>query len=111
MIIKPREGRAIKNKNSKRIIRLVRVSPEAMRAFPDGFPTCRDSDATLSRTVNKYLRAHGLMESDKHVMSSLRHSYEDRLLRAGVDVYSTFRSRRSRTNSASHIGNCGKPLS
>ena len=85
MIIKPREGRAIKNKNSKRVIPLVGVSLEAMRAFPNGFPTYRESDATLSATVNKYLRAHGLMESEKHVMYSLRHSFEDRLLRAGVD--------------------------
>lgn len=85
MIIKPREGRAIKNRNSKRVIPLVGVSLETMRAFPDGFPTYRDSDATLSSTVNKYLRANGLMESDKHVMYSLRHSFEDRLLRAGVD--------------------------
>jgi len=57
MIIKPREGRTIKNKNSKRIIPLVGVSLEVMRAFPDGFPTYRESDATLSATVNKYLRA------------------------------------------------------
>ena len=85
MIIKPREGRAIKNKNSRRVIPLVGVSLEAIKAFPDGFPTYRDSDATLSATVNKYLRAHQLMESDQHVMYSLRHSFEDRLLRAGVD--------------------------
>ncbi|MEO9515208.1 MAG: integrase, partial [Paracoccaceae bacterium] len=73
------------NKNSKRVIPLVGVSLEAMRAFPNGFPTYRESDATLSATVSKYLRANGLMESDKHVMYSLRHSFEDRLLRAGVD--------------------------
>ncbi|SLN38552.1 hypothetical protein [Pseudooctadecabacter jejudonensis] len=84
MIIKPREGRAIKNKNSTRVIPLVGVSFDAMRAFPNGFPTYRDSDATLSATVNKYLRANGLMESDRHVMYSLRHSFEDRLLPAGV---------------------------
>ena len=36
MFIKPREGRTIKNKNSKRIIPLVGVSFEAMRAFPNG---------------------------------------------------------------------------
>jgi len=85
MIIKSREGRAIKNKSSRRVIPLVGVSLEAIKAFPDGFPTYRDSDATLSATVNKYLRAHQLMESDQHVMYSLRHSFEDRLLRAGGD--------------------------
>lgn len=85
LIIKSRADRAIKNRNSKRIIPLVGVSLEAFRAFPDGFPSYRDSDATLSSTVNKFLRTNGLMESDKHVMYSLRHSFEDRLLRAGVD--------------------------
>jgi len=44
MIIKPREGRAIKNKTSKRVIPLVGASLEAINAFPDGFPTYRDSD-------------------------------------------------------------------
>ncbi len=85
MIIKPREGRAIKNKNSKRVIPLVGVSLGAVWIFPHGFPTYRENDATLSATVNKYLRANGLMENEKHVMYSLRHSFEDRLLRAGVD--------------------------
>ncbi|EEB84905.1 DUF6538 domain-containing protein [Roseobacter sp. GAI101] len=85
LIIRSRPGRAIKNKNSKRVIPLVGVSLEVMRAFPNGFPTFRDNDAGLSSTVNKYLRANGLMESDDHVVYSLRHSFEDRLLRAGVD--------------------------
>lgn len=85
LIVRSRLGRAIKNKNSKRMIPLVGVSLEVMREFPDGFPTYRDNDAGLSSTVNKYLRANGLMESDDHVVYSLRHSFEDRLLRAGVD--------------------------
>ncbi len=85
LIVRSRPGRAIKNQNSKRVIPLVGVSLEVMRAFPTGFPTYRDNDAGLSSTVNKYLRANGLMESDDHVVYSLRHSFEDRLLRAGVD--------------------------
>ena len=85
LVIKPRQGRTIKNNSSKRVLPLVGVSLEAMRAFPNGFPSYRENDATLSSTVNNYLRGNGLMESDKHVMYSLRHSFEDRLLREGVD--------------------------
>lgn len=85
LIIKPRADRAIKNRNSKRLIPLTGISLEAFKGLPNGFPNYRNSDATLSSTVNKFLRANGLMESDKHVMYSLRHSFEDRLLRAGVD--------------------------
>lgn len=83
--IKPRSDRAIKNRNSKRRIPLIGISLDALKEFPNGFASYRGSDATLSSTVNKFMRANGLMESKKHVMYSLRHSFEDRLLRAGVD--------------------------
>lgn len=84
LVIKPRADRAIKNRNSKRIIPLIGASLEVFKAFPDGFARYRKSDAALSATVNKYLRENSLMESEKHVMYSLRHSFEDRLLRAGA---------------------------
>ena len=77
-------GRTLKNKNSKRIIPLVGVSLEAFRQFPNGFPRYADNPA-LSDTVNKYLRENKLLQSDKHSLYSLRHSFEDRLLAAGVD--------------------------
>lgn len=83
--ITPRKGRAIKNKSSKRKIPLLGVSLEAIKEFPDGFPSYRDNHADLSAKVNNYLRARGLMESEDHVMYSLRHSFDDRLLCAKVD--------------------------
>ena len=79
------ETRQIKNKTSRREIPLTGVSLEVFRAFPSGFPHYREKPATLSATVNKYLRENGLMESDRHVMYSLRHSFEDRMLRGRID--------------------------
>lgn len=76
--------RALKTKHSKRIIPLVGVSLEAFRAFPNGFPRYADNPA-LSATINKYLRENGLLETPEHSLYSLRHSFEDRMLAAGVD--------------------------
>jgi integrase len=77
--------RQLKNHNSKRKIPLLGVSLEAFRAFPDGFPRYRGSSASLSATVNKFLRTNGLLETNDHSMYSLRHSFEDRMLAAGID--------------------------
>jgi len=77
-------GRQLKSQYARRKIPLLGVSLEAFKQFPDGFPRYRDS-AALSATVNKYLRAHGLLESPDHSMYSLRHSWEDRMLSAGID--------------------------
>ena len=85
LMIASDETRQIKNKTSRREIPLTGVSLEVFRAFPSGFPHYREKPATLSATVNKYLRENGLMESDRHVMYSLRHSFEDRMLRGRID--------------------------
>ena len=77
-------GRQLKSQYSKRKIPLLGVSLEAFKQFPDGFPRYRDS-ASLSATVNKYLRTHGLLETPEHSLYSLRHSFEDRMLAAGID--------------------------
>lgn len=77
--------RQLKSKNARRIIPLCGISLEALRASPDGFPRYRDSAASLSATVNKYMRQHGLMETPQHTLYGLRHSFEDRMLAAGVD--------------------------
>ncbi|WP_407473635.1 tyrosine-type recombinase/integrase [Sulfitobacter sp. PM12] len=78
-------GRHLKSKNARRVMPLLGVSLEALRAFPDGFNRYRLAPAGLSAVVNKYLRAHGLLETPEHSMYGLRHSFEDRLLAAGVD--------------------------
>lgn len=79
------EGRQVKTKHAKRKVPLLGVSLEALRAFPEGFPRYRESSASLSATVNKYLRENGLLESEDHTLYSLRHSFEDRMLAAGID--------------------------
>jgi integrase len=85
LVIASDETRQIKNKTSRREIPLTGVSLEVFRAFPSGFPHYREKPANLSATVNKYLRENGLMESESHVMYSLRHSFEDRMLRGRID--------------------------
>lgn len=78
-------GRHLKSRNAKRIIPLLGVSLEALRGFPQGFPRYRGSPASLSATINSFLRDNKLMETEKHTLYGLRHSFEDRLLAAGID--------------------------
>ena len=78
------EERQLKSAYAKRVIPLCGVSLEAMRAHPEGFPRYRDKPG-LSATVNKYLRENGLAETPLHTMYSLLHSFEDRMIAAGVD--------------------------
>ncbi|MBN8294589.1 tyrosine-type recombinase/integrase [Rhodobacter sp. NTK016B] len=78
-------GRMLKSKAAQRKIPLLGVSLEAFREFPDGFPRYQRNSASLSATVNKFLRAHGLAETEAHTMYSLRHAFEDRMLEAGID--------------------------
>jgi integrase len=85
IVIAPDATRQIKNRTSRREIPLTGVSLEVFQEFPTGFPHYRERPATLSATVNKFLRENGLMESDAHVMYSLRHSFEDRMLRGRID--------------------------
>lgn len=83
-IVITNEGKKTKTRTSRRTIPLVGISLEAMRAFPDGFPTYRFKDK-ISDTVNKFLRENGLLETEEHTFYGLRHSFEDRMLAAGVD--------------------------
>jgi integrase len=78
-------GRQMKSRNARRVIPLTGVSLKAMAQNPDGFPQYLNSSATLSGTVNKYLRANGLLETPEHSLYGLRHSFEDRMLAAGID--------------------------
>ena len=78
------EGKHLKAGSSKRIIPLVGISLEAMQRHPEGFPNYRFKDR-ISATANSYLRENGLLETDKHTLYSLRHSFEDRMLHAKID--------------------------
>lgn len=77
-------GRQLKSAYARRIIPLAGVSLEAFKECPKGFPRYADNPG-LSGTVNKFLRDNGLMETPGHTLYSLRHSFEDRMLAAGVD--------------------------
>lgn len=79
-----RRQTALKTKSSRRIIPLAGVSLEAFQACPGSFPRYQDSGG-LSAIVNKFLRNNIAMPSPAHTMYCLRHSFEDRLLAAGVD--------------------------
>lgn len=78
-------GRTLKSQYAKRVIPLAGVSLEALKQFPGGFPRYRFNSATLSATVNKSLREANLLPTAKHSLYSLRHSFEDRMLAAGID--------------------------
>lgn len=79
------ENRQLKSANAERRIPLLGVSLEALRAFPGGFDRYRTNSATLSATVNKFLRNNDLKETDGHTMYGLRHAFEDRMLAAHID--------------------------
>lgn len=78
------EGRRLKTRRSRRQIPLTGVSLEAFRSMPGGPDRYRDKPG-LSATLNKFLRANGLVETPRHTVYSLRHGLEDRMLIAGVD--------------------------
>jgi integrase len=77
-------GRQLKNPQSKRVIPLTGISLKAFQDCPNGFPTYRGKD-TASATINKFMRENGLMESDQHVLYSLRHAFEDRMIAGEFD--------------------------
>lgn len=77
-------GRHVKSRYSIRKIPLTGVSLEAMKQSRDGFPRYRNKQS-FTNTINKFLRENHLLETPDHVLYSLRHSFEDRLLAAGID--------------------------
>lgn len=82
--IKETEEREIKAEASTRRLPLVGIALEAMKLFPKGFPRYKDNDV-LSATVNKFFEENGLLETDKHSLYCLRHSFEERCKKAKVD--------------------------
>ena len=82
--VRPRKDRAVKSKSSRRDVPLTGVALAAMRKHPNGFPDYLDREDALSATLMKHLKTHDLLESDRHVVYSLRHSYTERLAATGV---------------------------
>lgn len=87
LVIQPRDGRSLKTRQSEREIPLAGVSLEAARRVraSGGFERYALKSDTWSAATNKFLTKNGLRESPAHHAYSLRHSFEDRLLEAGVD--------------------------
>lgn len=75
--------REIKNKSSRRPVVLVGAALEAMKKFPEGFPRYRGKEG-YSATVSKYFAENKLFPTTKHYVSSLRHSFESRMIKAGL---------------------------
>lgn len=78
-------GRDLKTPGSERDVPLVGVSLHAFRDQASGWPEYRDREASLSATVNKFLRLNGLRPEPGLSLYSLRHSFEDRMIASGAD--------------------------
>lgn len=78
------QDRHLKTPHSARMIPLIGVSLEAFRHCPEGFPSWRDRPS-LSAKLNNFLARAQLLETKSHTTTSLRHSFSDRLMDAGVD--------------------------
>jgi integrase len=81
----PDEPREIKTDSSIRMVPLVGVSLAVMKKHKKGFSRYRDRGSSLSSTLNKFLRENELLETPKHKVYSLRHSFEDRMKNGGLD--------------------------
>ena len=83
--IRPTKDRELKSGASVRDIPLVGVALEAMRQAPNGFPHYRDRSYLLSASLTKAFKARGLFPTKQHRIYSFRHSFENRMLEAGLD--------------------------
>jgi len=83
--IRPHVNRELKSKSANRDIPLLGVSLQAMQACPNGFPRYIGKSNSLSATLTKAFRARDLFPTEDHRIYSLRHSFEKRMLEAGLD--------------------------
>ncbi|MEP3655115.1 MAG: DUF6538 domain-containing protein [Litorimonas sp.] len=83
--IRPTKDRELKSGASVRDIPLVGVALEAMRQAPNGFPHYRDRSYLLSASLTKAFKARALFPTNQHRIYSFRHSFESRMLEAGLD--------------------------
>lgn len=85
LVIADREDREVKTETSVRRIPLVGVSLEAARRAPNGFPKYHDKTNAFSAAANAAYRRRKLFPTDRHVIYSYRHSFEDRMKEGHVD--------------------------
>ena len=83
--IRSTSERQLKSEASIREIPLLGISLEAMKHSRDGFSHYRDRGYLLSQTLQKAFKSRGLLPSSNHRIYSFRHSFEKRMLEAGMD--------------------------
>jgi len=83
--IRSTSERQLKSSASIREIPLLGVSLEAMKQAREGFPHYRDRGYLLSQTLQKAFKVRGLLPSTSYRIYSFRHSFEKRMLEAGLD--------------------------
>ncbi|MBL4854151.1 MAG: integrase [Robiginitomaculum sp.] len=83
--IKPRVGRELKTHSSMRDIPLVGVSLLAFQNSSKGFPRYNDKSQAMSALFMKAFRVRNLFPTEAHRIYSFRHSFEKRMLEAGLD--------------------------
>ena len=83
--IRGKSNREVKAAASNRDIPLVGIALDAMKLNPQGFPRYFDKESSLSKVLLNAFKTRDLFPTDKHVIYSLRHSFEDRMLEAGID--------------------------
>ena len=81
----PEDPREIKTVSSIRRIPLVGVALEVMKKFPNGFPSYKENENNFSSAAGKFFRENKLFPTKKHVIYSLRHTFEDRMKEARID--------------------------
>ncbi|WP_404403412.1 tyrosine-type recombinase/integrase [Pelagibacterium halotolerans] len=82
----PEMPRELKTAHSRREIPLVGMALDVFKHFPKGFPRYFEREEAASAAINKFLRENGLLPTEKHTFYSLRHSFEDRLKEANIDL-------------------------
>jgi len=83
--IRSTKARQLKSKASIRDVPLVGISLEAMKLARNGFPHYRERGYLLSQSLTKAFKARKLLPSENHRIYSFRHSFESRMLEAGID--------------------------
>lgn len=83
--IRHRDDRKLKSNSSARDIPLLGVSLEAFKRAPQGFAWYQDKGDNLSALLVKAFRVRGLFPTAGHRIYSIRHTFEKRMLEAGLD--------------------------
>lgn len=82
--IKEPEGGELKTDYSPRKIPVVGYALEAFRQLPEGFSHYRNKSDIITTAINKFLRENKLISGKGYTCYSLRHSFQDRLLKANA---------------------------